>query len=248
MASIRIEDEARKDPRFGILGKRLGTTKFDARARMEELWAYCTDRHTYYLAAEVIDELTEFPGFHQHIIDSELAEQTDKGIRIRGTKGRIEWLRKLRNNGKKGGRPKKTKEKPDGNQNVTGTEPPPNPLTLVIVPSPVPVQNLEREAVVECTLTWSETLEKFGIKRAINQFDETQITQACLKYGPDYVLLALFGARYEQDVEGFKVKNHLSLGLVFVKDKQGNSRIEKFVNLGAQNQVEKPELFDPEAT
>ena len=149
MASIRLEEEARNDPRFKVLGKKLGTTRFDARARVEELWAHCTKKNTYYLHAEIIDALAEFEGFHALILSPEvnLAEQTEKGIRIRGTKGRIEWLAKARKNGGKGGRPKKTRRKPTGFENETKTEPKPNLLTPILTPAPALVisQNQEEE-------------------------------------------------------------------------------------------------------
>lgn len=111
MAAIRLEDEARTDPRFRILGKRLGTTRFDAIGRMAELWAYCTEKQTYFLSVEIIDELAEVEGFAKLIVspDIGLAEASDKGIRIKGTRGRIEWLKKLRNSSKKGGQKTRAK-------------------------------------------------------------------------------------------------------------------------------------------
>ncbi len=105
MAAVSFDERARKDPRFIILGKRLGTSHFDARGRMIEVWAHCTEVRSYYLSAEIIDVLAEFEGFSELICsaDVNLAEKTEKGIRIRGTKGRIEWLENLRKNAKKGG-------------------------------------------------------------------------------------------------------------------------------------------------
>ena len=107
--SIRVETSAFSDIRFIILGKRLGTTKWDARGRMEDLWEACTQRETYYLSEETIIAITECDRFPSWVIDPEinLAEKTEHGYYIKGVRGRIEWLTTQRNNGRKGGRPKK---------------------------------------------------------------------------------------------------------------------------------------------
>jgi hypothetical protein len=150
MASYRVDDEARRDPRFILLGKKLGTSRFDALARMGELWAYCTEKQTYFLSPEIIDALTEFTGFFQLLLDPEigLAESADKGIRIKGTKGRIEWLVKLRKQSKKGGEKTKAlwQAKRLAKQGPTPTpepEPKQGALSLApvpsLAPSPVPV-------------------------------------------------------------------------------------------------------------
>jgi hypothetical protein len=149
MASVRIEDSALTDPRFVILGKRLCTSHYDAIGRMIYVWSYCTDKQLHVLTPELIDTLSGYEGFHVHLIEIGLAEElSSTEIRICGTKGRIEWIAKLRKNGRKGGRPKKTKTKPDGlandNQTLTKTEPPSNPLTpsLTLTTTPV-IKNKE---------------------------------------------------------------------------------------------------------
>jgi hypothetical protein len=146
MAAIRIEDAARTDPRFRLLGDRLKTTRFDALARMAELWAYCTEKQTYFLTPKLIDTLAEFENFHEHILSDEigLAEATDKGIRIRGTKGRIEWLKKLRKNSKKGGERNRanwlSKKKPGAEPNESPSSIAPVPVSSPAI-APVKKQN-----------------------------------------------------------------------------------------------------------
>jgi len=147
MSSVRVEDEARKDPRFVLLGKRLGTSRQDALGRMIDIWAYCTEKQTRFLSALVIDTLAEIENFAKYLIDPEisLAETgQDSGlIRIKGTKGRIEWLSKLRKNSRKGGLARQAKAKPKGSQSEAKTKPEVSPLSLapvpVLAPSPVPV-------------------------------------------------------------------------------------------------------------
>lgn len=188
MASIRLEDEARKDPRFGILGKRMGTSKFDARARMEELWAYCTEKQTYFLSAEIIDELAEFPNFSHLICEPEvsLAEACSEGIRIKGTKGRIEWIAKLRKNGKKGGRPRKTKTKPEANQTETRIEPPSNPLTLTLTP-------VLTTTLVNNSLFPDEQTEQQTRKRATKKRREPEPRGAIQEFGCEPLLTEVLG-------------------------------------------------------
>lgn len=126
--AIRIETKAFTDMRFKILGKRLGIDKWSARARCEDLWEYCTQHETYYLTKNIIDTITECENFAENILHEDVALATsDKyGIYINGTDGRIEWLSTRRNNGKKGGRPKK----PKANLNKTKEEPKANPILL----------------------------------------------------------------------------------------------------------------------
>ena len=149
MASVRVEDEARKDPRIVILGKRLKTTKFDALARMIEIWAYCTEKQTYFLSGGVIDACAEFEGFAEIICEPEigLAEFTEKGIRIKGTKGRIEWLTKLRKQSKKGGQTTRAKWQAKRlAKEGPNAEPKEGPLSLALAPvlAPVPVLALSK--------------------------------------------------------------------------------------------------------
>lgn len=131
MASVRFDNL--HDPRFKVLGKKLGTSHFDAIGRMAFIWDFCTEKNTHKVSETVCNLLADAQNFSDLICDEEvdLGERTSSGIRIKGTKGRIEWLAKARNNGKKGGRPKLTKTKPDGypldNRNRTGIEPESNP-------------------------------------------------------------------------------------------------------------------------
>jgi hypothetical protein len=54
-------------------------------------------------SAQIIDAHVRVDGFAQKMIAAELAEATRKGVRVRGAKGRIEWLQKKREAGQKGG-------------------------------------------------------------------------------------------------------------------------------------------------
>lgn len=132
MPSVRIEDDAFGDLRYETLAQVAGLADADhARGKMARLWRQCTAERIYHLSETEVCAVLGSRGVDA-LIESRLGEQTDRGIRIRGTRGRIEWLEKLRKNGKKGGRPKKTKTKPSGFQE---SNPPALVPALVLVPA-----------------------------------------------------------------------------------------------------------------
>lgn len=115
MPAVRIEDDAFGDARYEELAEYAGLADADhARGKMARLWRQCTQETQYALQPETIARVLG-PGGVDALIKSRLGQRMDDGtVRIKGTKGRIEWLKKLRSNGKfgkKGGRPKKN---PDG--------------------------------------------------------------------------------------------------------------------------------------
>ena len=140
MPSVRIEDDAFGDLRYETLAKEAGLADADhARGKMARLWRQCTAERIYHLSETEVCAVLGPRGVDA-LIESRLGEQTDRGIRIRGTRGRIEWLEKLRKNGKKGGRPRKasdeSKRKPSGFRES-------NPPALVTAPAPVLAQEEE---------------------------------------------------------------------------------------------------------
>ena len=157
-ASVRIEDEAFSDLRFEILATECGLADADhARGKMARLWRQCTVEHRHFLTPHEITQVLGENGV-RGLVRSRLGTNTKKGIRIHGTKGRIEWLQTLRTNGKrfghlgaehgkKGGRPKKPEsETPkEGSKNplerVTENPPPaPAPATAPApAPAPAPI-------------------------------------------------------------------------------------------------------------
>lgn len=139
-ASVRIEDEAFADLRYEILGALLGTSKYDALGRMSYLWRQCTIQNSETLWVTTITLVLGSEGVSMLIEASLGTAIDDKTVRIHGTNGRIEWLQKLRKNGKYGklgGRPKGSKSKthmglknnPLGYETITPPAPAPAPTT-----------------------------------------------------------------------------------------------------------------------
>ena len=105
MASVRVENGALKDPRIEYLGVLLDTGRYDALGRMIAVWDFCTEHDTYIASNAAVCGIFGADGV-KHLLEADLAEVTDEGLRIRGTAGRIEWLRKKREAAAKGGRAK----------------------------------------------------------------------------------------------------------------------------------------------
>lgn len=141
---MRIESQAFNDERFAELAERCGLADADhARGKMARLWYQCTILNTYEIGNQMVSRVLGSGGVDA-LIASGLGEKSGRDhIRIKGTAGRIEWLNTLRENGRKGGRPRKDGQstKPEGYpigkpegfdlENQKGNQPD-NPLTLTI--------------------------------------------------------------------------------------------------------------------
>lgn len=116
-ASVRIEPQAFTDPRFGILGRLLGASRFEALGRMIHVWGWCTERDRHdvpvFFLAGLFDGDVDL--FSSSVVAAELGSWIDctepgnhppncRHIRIKGTAGRIEWLSERRKSAPAGGR------------------------------------------------------------------------------------------------------------------------------------------------
>lgn len=94
--------------------------------------------------------------------------------------------------------------------------------------------------------TWIQTLAHFGITdRKISPMEEQMIARAIQRWGVETTDQALYGARFEKATEKWNPKEHVSLSRILERDKQGNWRVDKFANLGAQQAKSDPTL-DPQ--
>lgn len=139
MARISVEQKALTDPRYAVLGRLLGTSRREALGYMIEVWNECQERETYYLSDTILDGIFGRETSGHLLGESELARRTEtKGWYICGTKGRVEWLKKRRQEGKKGGklggRPRKPLGKPLGVDGKQQRETPPAPAPAPAFP------------------------------------------------------------------------------------------------------------------
>jgi len=141
MPRVNVEQKVFTDPRFSHLGQLLGTNRYEAIGRMTVVWSVCTEQNWYVLPIDVLNHIfDDVDHFADLVVLADLGRKKSHGIYIRGTRGRIEWLerkrRASRENGKKGGRPRKTELKPKKNRRRFPTETAPSPVpALALVPA-----------------------------------------------------------------------------------------------------------------
>jgi hypothetical protein len=140
--SVRIEDEAFSDRRYDVLARILGLPDADcARGKMAAVWRQCTQQQTHILSGEMVREILGENG-PDALVLSTLGEIVDGGIRICGTRGRIEWLAKLRKNARKGGNARAAKRLPKRQPIGTSAH---NPDTSPPAPAPAPAPVTTKE-------------------------------------------------------------------------------------------------------
>lgn len=119
MASVRVESIALRDARYGLLGQALGGDRFMGLGIMSHVWeamtetwspelgerGYCVSPDKLVAIASGSKRAKLFP---DALVTAGLGEpgsgETDGLIRIKGTKGRIEWLYWKRKGAAEGGR------------------------------------------------------------------------------------------------------------------------------------------------
>jgi hypothetical protein len=182
MPSVRIEDEAFSDERFCVLANACQLADEDhARGKMAKVWRACTARQSHTLPESIVVSILG-PNGPAALVSAELGEVTDGGVRICGTRGRIEWLGKLRKNARKGGKAKAAKRQAVGSSNpakghpeatrepaTTYPDPCPPTLTLTLTPSRSSGSPSGKSdspparrtgPVQRCWLHWSELYER----------------------------------------------------------------------------------------
>lgn len=146
---VNLDGTVWTDARFAVLAELMGWDHADtAIARAAKVWRQCTIESRCTLPPQTIDALLG-KGGAEAFVCSGLGEMVGDCVRVRGAAGRIEWHRNLKENGRKGGRPRTqetdSKAKPTGlaDSKPTGLEKH-NPLALA--PAPALALTPEREA------------------------------------------------------------------------------------------------------
>lgn len=146
---VNIEASAFLDPRFEALAMLSGWSgAYEAIGRMARLWLYCTTRETDVLAPfEVAGTLGLEPDRAAEVlVDCNLGELTEDGIRVKGCQGRTDWLARKREqgriHGRKGGRPKKGD--PSASKRVTLFSEKGCALKKITPPAPAPAPDRSR--------------------------------------------------------------------------------------------------------
>ncbi len=223
MARVSVEQKALTDPRFYRLGVELGAQPEHAQAvglfMMVRVWNECTERGRYTLDGWLLQSIL---GKSDGALIIERADLVvalkNNRYRVRGTKGRIEYLEACRRigrangylgaeHGKKGGRPKNpptgVPETPHG-----GGEN--NPLlTLTLTPAPVPKTRKKRKTKDSAATPLSHQVRErnplFDAIAEVTGFDPAtagsvigKVTATLKKSSPEYTPdeVREFGRRY----------------------------------------------------
>lgn len=107
-APVRIDASAWGDLRFATLARLCGFADAEhALIKCAKIWSwqtehYCDDEPTYVVEIDLVESALG-PGGADHLVRARLAEAGPDGLRIRGSRGRIEWLWKTRTASKRGG-------------------------------------------------------------------------------------------------------------------------------------------------
>jgi hypothetical protein len=149
-ASVRIDDVAFVDPRIELLGSIAGYNRFEALGRLAHLWRSCTDRETDVMTEGFVKGTLGQKGV-EALVESGLGEHVAGGqVRVRGCKGRIEWLAAVRQGSRRGGEARRQRSasasKPTGSLEARPDGALGMPLDSSPTPTPTPI-DLEREAV-----------------------------------------------------------------------------------------------------
>lgn len=140
MARTNLDGLFHMDKRFDYLGKLTGAGKHDSRSRVLDLWHIAIDRLDDIMSSKEIgiqSELGPDKGleFAECLVEADLAESLgDDRFRLRGVAHRSEWLAKQRTNGKRGGRPRNSENKPPENPKPKPENPNQNPETQINAP------------------------------------------------------------------------------------------------------------------
>lgn len=116
MASVSLDFKFFSDARIKVLSRALGLDHFGVRGRCMALYHHCVEECVHTISGVMIDAIADLDGFAEAMVQAKLAsrfewcEDGSEGpalpegeYRIRGTKGRVEYLGRLRNSSKSGG-------------------------------------------------------------------------------------------------------------------------------------------------
>ncbi len=206
-ASVRVEDEAFSDTRFEVLGVLLGTSKFDALGRLAYVWRQATAMGVDVLPMKLVAQIIDVAA----LCESGLGVETKSGIRIKGARGRVEWLEKKREAGRRnglkgaefgrqGGRPKKTPkggyvgDRSTGFEGVQENPPPATATAPVTATAPTskdsPLPPFDSEAFGEAWRRWDQ--HRREIKKKLTPSTVKQQFAELAAMGEDRAITAIY--------------------------------------------------------
>jgi hypothetical protein len=104
IANVTVHFSVWSDARFDTLAILLGVDKYSAIGRMTRLWSECTDIGIDMPPVHLVIGCLGSAQAIEALVQSGLGEKMGDQVRIKGCSDRIDWLRKKRESGSKGGR------------------------------------------------------------------------------------------------------------------------------------------------
>jgi predicted dehydrogenase len=139
LARINVDQSALTDPRFKALGSMLGATEEHSHAvglyYSMLVWNRCIESCSYTVPLPIMDAIKT--GLGDAMCAVSLSTRKRDGFRIHGTKGRIEWYKKL----KEGNRIRQQRVR---QRNALVTRDNPGALAPVLSPAPTPTEESEK--------------------------------------------------------------------------------------------------------
>ena len=171
MARINVEQKALTDPRFAVLSRLAGMADSDhALGRMIRVWNECQERESFTLSDRLVSAIFGSDEAPNWLVLCELGSRNypqggkhvgEGLIRICGTAGRTDWLKRRRNDGRKGGVKGGRPKKPLGVIKNARQETPPAPApapALTQEPQKLPLPNPPQAAA---RAGWSALFPEF---------------------------------------------------------------------------------------
>jgi hypothetical protein len=103
MPRMSIDSKFSRDPRVLRLAKSCGWSRRETMGCLLDVWEVCYEQVSEVLLDVDIDAAAELDGFAQKLLETGLGRAMKRGIRIAGAKERIEYLKRSREAGRKGG-------------------------------------------------------------------------------------------------------------------------------------------------
>lgn len=235
MTAVRVEAKAFTDPRIAALAAVAKYEVDEAIGRLTRLWLWCTEKETYCAPAWLVWSVMRVSDEDFVRLDlGEWADDQKKLIRIKGTKGRIEWLSERRAASKAGGETTKQlysdQRKLKNSQTIAkeGAKREPNgsPLTLTL---PLSLLNQRSEIPLNPPLKSPGRPKKPKLGEPTD--DERAVVHEVLKR---------LGARNGVSYSGSKT--HVALIVGRLRDGYSEMDLRKVIGYVAQLWASKPDM------
>jgi hypothetical protein len=221
---------------------------------MIEIWEHCTQRGLHVLPCDILHHLLAGADAESALRAADLAVEDEGGLRIRGTAGRVEWLKKKREASKKGGEATREKWKatrpgdgPTLDKAKCQAERE-GPLVPVTAPAPRKKKTPHKPPkgeVAEATRAFTASFNRFFDRHTRGGNGTQALVRKALKrgYTPEQLKAACWAARSKCDGSPHVLENFEPKSILRLTAREGMSLpdwLEKADELWAEKYPDKP--------